>query len=115
MRISNSKASAAIAAGESFDNHNSTLGGRTTFIGYGNVPQAYRYPGDDTRAYYVYSYDTLIAWRGQDGAWFMPPVRYSRTTSSHQTLVAQAIGYNFDVEVSLMKGHSGAYGSRQGW
>jgi hypothetical protein len=37
-RMSNAKAAFAIARGAPFDNHSSTLGGRSTFIGWGAVP-----------------------------------------------------------------------------
>lgn len=119
MRISNAKAGAAIVAGESFDNSNSTLGGRSSFIGWGDVPAEHRENSEvvDTHiAYWVYSYDTPIAWVDNNGVWFMPPVRYSITTTNHQHLVARAIGFAFTVKTSLMKGHgrNGVYGSQKG-
>lgn len=39
--------------------------------------------------YVVYSYDTPIAWRRPGGPWRRPEVRYSVTTSHHQSLAAQ--------------------------
>lgn len=96
MRVSNSKAGAAIAAAQPFDNQNSTLGGRTTFIGWGELPADVdkQMHSEDVVAFWVYSYDTPIAWQYDDGSWFMPPVRYSATTSQHQYIVADAIGYD---------------------
>ena len=35
--------------------------------------------------YVVYSYGTPIAWLRSDGAWAIPPVKYSLTTTRHQT------------------------------
>lgn len=41
--------------------------------------------------YVVYSYATPIAWCDVDGAWTMPSLRYSVTTSKHQGIVRRAI------------------------
>jgi hypothetical protein len=43
-------------------------------------------------AYTVLSYATPIAWRLIDGRWVQPVVRYSVTTTGHQSRVAAAIG-----------------------
>lgn len=36
------------------------------------------------RAYVVFSYATPIAWYTERHGWVIPPVKYSRTTSTHQ-------------------------------
>ena len=40
--------------------------------------------------YIVYSYGTPIAWH-HAGGWSLPAIKYSVTTSKHQTLVRRAI------------------------
>ena len=40
--------------------------------------------------YIVYSYSTPIAWYGTNG-WNLPSIRYSQSTSRHQSLVRRAI------------------------
>jgi hypothetical protein len=40
--------------------------------------------------YIVYSYSTPIAWHGTHG-WHIPAIRYSQTTSRHQSIVRRAI------------------------
>jgi len=44
----------------------------------------------DEPLYIVYSYGTPIAWYGRYG-WHTPAVRYSSTTSRHQSIVRKAI------------------------
>jgi len=44
----------------------------------------------DEPLYIVYSYGTPIAWYGRYG-WHSPAVRYSSTTSRHQSIVLGAI------------------------
>lgn len=34
--------------------------------------------------YVVYSYETVIAYRNRNGVWYVPSVKYSRTTTGHQ-------------------------------
>jgi hypothetical protein len=47
----------------------------------------YEYRDSFKRAdYAVYSYSTPIAWHGPDG-WTMPDVKYSPTTSQHQSKI----------------------------
>ena len=41
--------------------------------------------------YVVHSYQTPIAWFA-NGAWMFPPVKYSVTTTRHQSYVARGIG-----------------------
>jgi len=41
--------------------------------------------------YVVYSYLTPIAWENADGSWTVPDVKYSVTTSRHQSKIAAAV------------------------
>ena len=50
---------------------------------------------DDDPDYVVYSYDTPIAWHGNRG-WIVPPVKYSVTTTRHQSLTRGALGGLYD-------------------
>jgi len=45
---------------------------------------------DASDRYFVYSYNTPIAWFA-NGQWFVPEVKYSVTTSRHQTTVKRGI------------------------
>lgn len=79
---------------------------------YGNLPRMF-WESVDLSPYVVRSYQTPIAWwlttpadlrdtdlvdRWLDGAeaghWVMPAIRYSLTTTEHQSLVRAAIGYD---------------------
>lgn len=119
-RVSNREAVEEIRARRPFDNNSSTFGGGSTFKGWGDVPEKHRPQGGEefvkkNVAYWVYSYDTPIAWvYAGHGSAYMPPVRYSLTTTQHQYLAAEALNYPFVVEESLMK-KGGNYGSREGW
>lgn len=42
-------------------------------------------------SYVVYSYRTPIAWLGDGGVWITPDIRYSVTTTRHQSKVFTAI------------------------
>ena len=93
MRMSNAKVPAAIRAREVFDNNGSTLLGARKFRGWGHLPEQWREAYDTDRiAYWVYSYDTPIAWVHQDGGIEMPEARYSKVTLHHQKIVAEALG-----------------------
>jgi hypothetical protein len=97
----------------------SALTVRTDFTGWGDVPEKYQAPANTMTSIvsWYYSYATPIAWRYPNGDWYMPPVRYSQTTSGHQKKVAQTLKYDFEVETSLMIGYGGAsrYCPRMGW
>jgi hypothetical protein len=56
-----------------------------------------RYRPDDVD-YVVFSYNTPIAWhlRSTD-AWIIPNVKYSATTSTHQSVVRQALNHYLEV------------------
>lgn len=43
-------------------------------------------------AYVVYSYNTPIAWWDAATGWVIPDVKYSPTTSRHQSIVRLAVG-----------------------
>lgn len=64
------------------------------FSGYGRLPEefqddlAHNYDHDDF--YVVMSYGTPIAWYA-NGVWSMPRVKYSVTTSKHQSIVKRGI------------------------
>jgi hypothetical protein len=45
----------------------------------------------DRPVYVVFSYSTPIAWRGAGLDWVAPQVKYSPTTTHHQSLVAQGM------------------------
>ena len=45
--------------------------------------------------YTVYSYSTPIAWRSTEGHWEVPNIRYSPTTSNHQTQIRRALGNSY--------------------
>jgi hypothetical protein len=96
----------------------SALTVRTDFIGWGDVPEKYQAPANTMNCIvsWYYSYATPIAWRYVNGDWYMPPVRYSVTTSRHQKRVAETLKYDFEVETSLMidYGPQGGY-HRMGW
>jgi len=92
MRMSNAKVPAAIRAREVFDNNGSTLLGARKFRGWGHLPNDEKSMHPDKVAYWVYSYDTPIAWVYKSGMAYMPPVRYSKVTLHHQKIVAEALG-----------------------
>jgi hypothetical protein len=50
---------------------------------------------DDDPDYVVYSYETAIAWHGNRG-WIVPDVKYSLTTTRHQSLVRSALHGEYD-------------------
>jgi hypothetical protein len=74
-----------------------------------------------TQLYIVWSYDTPIAWAwptdnsGEPNT-YVPPVRYSNTTTQHQHLVATALGMTgFSASKSARKGKGKSpYGPRAG-
>jgi len=81
-----------IAAGQDFDT-SGALKGRAThpdgMIYTGQLPQEYR-ASIKGATYVVFSYATPIAWRTQ-GQWHTPDVKYSVTTSRHQSRIFTAI------------------------
>lgn len=53
----------------------------------------YRATADHENSYVVSSYDTPIAWVDAEGNWVVPFVKYSRTTSNHQSRVTTALDH----------------------
>jgi hypothetical protein len=82
-----------VAARRAF-NCNSTLTGGREYLGIGRLPERFREDFDDASDasdfYAVYSYATPIMWHAR-GWWYMPDVRYSVTTSRHQSAVVRSI------------------------
>jgi hypothetical protein len=75
---------------EDFDTHGALKGrAGTPYLGLGRLPREHE--GDVREAdYVVYSYATPIAWHSANG-WTLPDVRYSVTTSAHQSKIGGAI------------------------
>jgi len=74
--------------------HGNTAGS-VSLDSFGQLPEPFRTELCDARdrgtlAYVVYSYATPIAWLDR-GAWTVPGVRYSVTTTNHQSAVRMAI------------------------
>jgi hypothetical protein len=64
------------------------------FSGYGRLPEPWRSElQEQVTDYVIYSYATPIAWHDIEVGWFFPPVKYSVTTSQHQSLVSTALGF----------------------
>lgn len=85
---------AALEAGESFETGGELRGlaGGLGYLGTGRLPLEWQ--GDACSAdYVVLSWQTPIAWRLPGGWWVRPLVKYSITTTRHQTTVDGAIGY----------------------
>lgn len=80
---------------------------------FGDLPEEYRADFGDAE-YAVWSYETPIGWMRRDGSLFMPPVRYSLTTTQHQYLLARAWGIPFDTTESARKG-KGRTPYTRGW
>jgi hypothetical protein len=58
----------------------------------GQLPEVERQRlNDEPPSYIVLSYNTPIAWFVADGGWYVPEVKYSATTSAHQSVVRRAI------------------------
>lgn len=85
----------AIANGEAFTTHGALKGGPTdpamplTSWDMGRLPREW-YVGAMFATYVVWSYGTPIAWIDADGAWQCPGVKYSVTTSKHQSTTRYA-------------------------
>lgn len=94
-RVSNRQARQKIIDMENFASHTGNFhgswGGDGTF---GRLPQKWRdrYPLRMASCYVVYSYSTPIAWWDATTGWVIPDVKYSPTTSRHQSNVRLAVG-----------------------
>lgn len=62
----------------------------TGILGYGDRETLIADRNSLGRVYVVFSYDTPIAWWGDGIGWKVPDVRYSVTTSRHQSAVRLA-------------------------
>lgn len=56
----------------------------------GQLPREY-WDASNEAVYVVYSYVTPIAWENADGSWTTPVVKYSVTTSRHQSKIFTAV------------------------
>ena len=83
--------SKAIAAGQDFDTSGALRGrsGESVCDAVGWLDYDLRNSVKDAD-YVIYSYQTPIAWRTQ-GQWHTPNVKYSATTSRHQSTIFTAI------------------------
>lgn len=94
-RVSNRQARQKIIDMQDFASHTGNFcgwwGGDGTF---GRLPQQWRdrFPSRVSECYVVYSYRTPIAWWDATTGWVIPDVKYSPTTSRHQSIVRLAVG-----------------------
>jgi hypothetical protein len=91
-RVGNAQAAVHIMARQPFDNRTNTFGGARRFKGWGEMPAKYRTDDVKDVAYWVYSYDTPIAWVETYGRVTMPPIYWDDTTAAHQRIAAFALG-----------------------
>ncbi len=84
----------AIAKREEFITHGAMSGKRVRSLGTGLLPNSERDKFEaavkhatnyGTGVYVVFSYSTPIAWENADGTLYVPEVKYSVTTSRHQS------------------------------
>jgi hypothetical protein len=96
MTLSRSQIPGAVARREEFKG-SSIQGGPTTpvhaaMIMTGRLPNEWRHRLiDDAPVYVVWSYGTPIAWVTSAGTPVVPDVKYSTTTSAHQSLAAEGL------------------------
>lgn len=109
-KIANRDAAAFIAQRAEFTSHTGSFRGTgiNSYAGLqagpGVMPEPHRStfraarpvdhrPGlaDGDVLYVVFSYATPIAWYTRADGWVIPPVKYSATTSRHQSIVRRAI------------------------
>ncbi len=88
----------AIAARRVFDTHGSFYGrpadgdGYLGFLGGGVLPDEWRGRFRvEKPSFVVFSYATPVAWWSEFHGWTVPPVKYSATTSRHQSQVRMAL------------------------
>jgi len=83
----------ALEAGEPFQTGGELRGvdGGAGFLGTGRLPAEW-WADAEGAAYVVFSFGTPIAWRLVNGWWVRPLVKYSVTTTRHQSTVDTAIG-----------------------
>lgn len=97
LRVRGPEVIQAIRCREIFDTTTGNLrGGPVTLTGgwaFGQLPREDQERFEAQRPavdYVVWSYQTPIGWHLSSGEWIIPDVRYSRTTSCHQSEVRQA-------------------------
>lgn len=97
MRVSNRQARQKIIDMQGFASHTGNFsgmwGGKGTT---GRLPEPWRSKFlaaiSASGTYVVLSYDTPIAWWDATTGWVIPDVKYSPTTSRHQSIVRLAVG-----------------------
>lgn len=97
MRVSNHQARQKIIDMQDFASHTGNFsgmwGGKGTT---GRLPEPWRSKFlaaiSASGTYVVLSYDTPIAWWDATTGWVIPDVKYSPTTSRHQSNVRLAVG-----------------------
>jgi hypothetical protein len=92
-RVNNEQAEAEIRNRRPFDNNNGTLSGGRRFRGWGALPAHLRFAVAQAGvAYWVYSYETPIAWVDHEGDVTMPDIDLNNPASAaHQRIAAQAL------------------------
>ena len=94
-RIPARDAGPAVAARQDFTS-SSALTARHEYPSYGRLPDAERAVLRDvaqehgSQTYVVYSYGTPAAWAAPGGPLYIPDVKYSVTTSKHQSYIRRA-------------------------
>jgi len=94
MRVANRSAHEAIANRREFTGSN--FRGSRMLDSMGILPNADREvlwhdAGRGLFDYIVYSYATPIAWHTSDRGWVVPDVKYSVSTTRHQSIVRKAV------------------------
>jgi hypothetical protein len=91
-RVRNRDAAYSIAAFETFKNSTGSFSGGWEFKGTGILPTEYQSQAYAARyGYFVYSYDTPIAWYVNGEGWTEPDTKYSVTTTKHQGITRQGM------------------------
>lgn len=104
-RVGNHEAHAYIARHEEFTSHTKSFRGvverRNAWSSVGMLPPSMKHGLDDA-IYVVYSYNTPIAWFS-GGTWYYPEVKYSRTTTHHQSQTRWGIQESGERAVALRR------------
>lgn len=91
---------------QDFKTGGSLTGERGSDRGFGgSLPQAFL-SAVRSAEYVVYSYTTPIAWLNADGTWTVPDVKYSVTTSRHQSKIRSAVKTLEDQSPDLRRSES---------
>lgn len=97
-RVSNHNAIPLISDRTEFNGHNfKGVWTNNHFMVTGSLPNAF-YEHFKDSDYVVFSYATPIAWYKQS-KWFIPALKYSTTTSKHQSFVQRALSTQDEVTV----------------